>query len=69
MGVDQEACPKFCGLQESVRVCGIGNGRGLTGNIAKLVIVEHRFTPFVTSHSPQIVLILFVEGCYGRLLP
>jgi len=30
---------------------------GLTGDIAELVVVEHRFASIVTKHPPQIVLI------------
>jgi len=42
---------------------------GLTGNIAKLVVVENRFTPIITSHSFQVVFIPVVKGCCVGLSP
>lgn len=42
---------------------------GLTGDVAKLMVIEHRFAPFVAGHSFQIVLIIFVKGCCGRQSP
>jgi len=42
---------------------------GLTGNIAKLMVTEHRFAPFVASHSLQIVPILSAKGCCGGQSP
>lgn len=50
--------------------CGTEGVVGVrTGNIAELVVVEHRFAPLVTSHSPRVVIVIVLRGCRVGLSP
>ena len=50
MEVGQEAYPESSGLRESLRVQNTSGEGVLTGNVAKLVVIEHRLAPRVASH-------------------